>query len=87
MAKDFTKWPGIAFQVFSDLSSILLGMQSLKIKAGFSKECNETGMRLIQGLLNTQKDIVERLSTLEGNNKSGGSDLQYISSSHTRTVV
>ena len=37
-------------------------------------------MRLIQGLLNTQKDIVERLSTLEGknsvakDNNSGGSD-------------
>ena len=65
VARDFSKLPAIAFSGFSDISGILLGLQSLEIQAGISKECNETALGLIQGIVNTQKDIVERLSLVE----------------------
>ena len=65
VARDFSKLPVIAFSGFSDVSGILLGMQRLEIQSGISKECNETALGLIQGIVNSQKDIVERLSLVE----------------------
>ena len=42
VARDFTKLPVISFSGFSDMNGILLGMKSLEIQAGITKECNES---------------------------------------------
>ena len=88
VARDFSKLPAIAFSGFSDISGILLGLQSLKIQAGISKECNQTALGLIQGIVNTQKDIVERLSLVEqgihvdkGNATPNGDEIKSFSCS------
>ena len=44
VARDFTKLPVISFTGFSDMNGILLGMKSLEIQAGITKECNESAI-------------------------------------------
>ena len=67
VARDFTKLPVISFSGFSDMNGILLGMKSLEIQAGITKECNESAIGLIKELMVNQEKFAERLSMLEQN--------------------
>ena len=49
------------------MNGILLGMKSLEIQAGITKECNESAIGLIKGLMVDHEKLVERLSVLEQN--------------------
>ena len=68
VAREFTKITLIAFKLFSDISGIRIDMQSSEIQAGLSKDCNKSTMGLLQGMLKSHKEIVQRLSSLEAKN-------------------
>ena len=63
-------------------------MRSLEIQAGTSNECNKSTMGLLQGMLESQKEILQRLSSMETknpvvrdnqiDNNSGNSDIELM---------